>query len=111
MECLAEAITPDLIVCHLEIKRQTIEKILATAAKNGVDALLNPSPVAGSFRDTFTGNYVLEYVRPKQHDTWDIKKAVERGCKAAARTMEQLRSLFLGRTRLMYAHTLLASYR
>jgi ribokinase len=45
---------------------------------------------SGSSRDTFTGNYALEYVRQKHHDAWDIKKAVERGCKAAAKTMEQL---------------------
>ncbi len=45
VECLAGGHTPDLIVCHLETKRETIEKILETAAKNGVDTLLNPSPV------------------------------------------------------------------
>jgi ribokinase len=36
------------------------------------------------------GNYALEYVRQKHHDTWDIKEAVGHGCKAAAKTMEQL---------------------
>jgi ribokinase len=46
VECLAGGHTPDLIACHLETKRETIEKVLETAAKNGVDTLLNPSPVA-----------------------------------------------------------------
>jgi ribokinase len=46
VKCLAGGHTPDLIVCHLETKRETIEKILQIAAKNGVDTLLNPSPVA-----------------------------------------------------------------
>jgi ribokinase len=46
VECLAGGYIPDLIVCHLETKRETIEKRLETAAKNGVDTLLNPSPVA-----------------------------------------------------------------
>jgi ribokinase len=45
VECLARGNTPDLIVSHLETKRETIESVLATASAHGVDTLLNPSPV------------------------------------------------------------------
>jgi ribokinase len=41
--------------------------------------------------DTFVGTYALEYVRQKQRaEPWDIRRAVERGCRAAAKTCEQL---------------------
>lgn len=45
VECLADGYTPDLIVAHLETKRETVEGILQTAHNNNVDTLLNPSPV------------------------------------------------------------------
>lgn len=45
VECLADGNKPDLIVTHLGIKRETIERVLETASKFGVDTLLNPSPV------------------------------------------------------------------
>jgi ribokinase len=35
---------PDLIICHLETKVETVEAVLAAAAKHGVETLLNPSP-------------------------------------------------------------------
>lgn len=42
-------------------------------------------------RDTFVGTYALECVRQKRKkQQWDIKKAVERGCRAAAKTILQL---------------------
>ena len=37
---------PHFIVCHLETKVETVEAILATASKHGVETLLNPSPVS-----------------------------------------------------------------
>lgn len=41
--------------------------------------------------DTFVGNYALEYVRQRQRrEEWNIQRAVERGCRAATRTIEQL---------------------
>lgn len=41
--------------------------------------------------DTFVGNYALECVRQKQRrEEWNIQKAVERGCRAATRTIEKL---------------------
>lgn len=41
--------------------------------------------------DTFVGTYALEYVRQMHRgEVWDIKKAVELGCKAAAHTIRQL---------------------
>lgn len=173
VECLAGGRTPDLVVCHLETKRETVERVLETASKNDVETLLNPSPVtyirSSSYRyvthlvvnerevaelsnvskeelevwegwekaakyfldagvknfvitlgakgayyatedssghvaaskdvnikdstgagDTFTGHYALEYVKQKYRGEWNIRKAVERGCKAAAKTMEQI---------------------
>lgn len=45
VECLAGGNKPDLIVTHLENKRETVEAVLKTASKNGVETLLNPSPV------------------------------------------------------------------
>ena len=35
---------PDLLVLQLEIPRQTVEQILETAGREGVDVLLNPAP-------------------------------------------------------------------
>ncbi|PVH73324.1 Ribokinase-like protein [Cadophora sp. DSE1049] len=149
VECLAGRRIPNLIVCHLETKRETVERVLETASKNDVETLLNPSPVTyirkeelevlegwekaakyfldagvknfvitlgakGAYYatedsrghvaalkgvnvkdstgagDTFTGSYALEYVKQKYRGEWDIRKAVERGCKAAAKTMEQI---------------------
>jgi ribokinase len=45
VECLAGGNKPDLIITHLEKKRETVEAVLNTASKNGVETLLNPSPV------------------------------------------------------------------
>ena len=36
------------------------------------------------------GYYSVEYVRQKSLGKWDIRQAVERACKASARTIEQL---------------------
>ncbi|KAF2971960.1 hypothetical protein GQX73_g1513 [Xylaria multiplex] len=173
VECLANDYTPDLVIAHLETKRETIESVLQMAHNSGVDTLLNLSPPTyflsstytyvthllvneqeaaelsgiplselvttdkwseaanhflkwgvknvvitlgdkGAFYatkdkeghvpaveniqvkdtigagDSFLGNYALEYVLQKQHGEWDIVKAVIRGCKAAARTIEQI---------------------
>ena len=40
--------------------------------------------------DTFTGAYAVEFVRQKHMGLWDIRKAVEYGCKASARTIESI---------------------
>ncbi|TKA72635.1 hypothetical protein B0A55_05980 [Friedmanniomyces simplex] len=41
--------------------------------------------------DTFVGTYALECVQQKRgRSPWDIRKAVEKGCKAAAKTLQQL---------------------
>jgi ribokinase len=53
VECLAGGNKLDLIITHLENKRETVEAVLNTASKNGVETLLNPSPV-----------YYLIYLRP-----------------------------------------------
>lgn len=39
------------------------------------------------YSDTFVGYYAMEYVRQKYHNIWNIEKAVELGCKAAAKTI------------------------
>ncbi len=41
-------------------------------------------------RDTFVGTYAVEYVQQKHRGKWDIRRAVERACKASARTIEVL---------------------
>lgn len=44
VECLAGGQVPDLVITHLENKRETIERVLETASEEGVDTLLNLSP-------------------------------------------------------------------
>ena len=44
VECLAGGLKPDLVITHLGIPRERIEKVLQTAAKARVDTVLNPSP-------------------------------------------------------------------
>ena len=51
--CLAQGNTPDLIVCQLENKIETIEEILLTATRHGVPTLFNPSPVAAVLSDDY----------------------------------------------------------
>lgn len=41
-------------------------------------------------RDTFNGNYAVEYVEQIQQGSFDIERAISRACKASARTIEQL---------------------
>lgn len=53
VEILANGKVPDLVVCHLETKRETIEEILRIAVEHGVDTLLNPSPVQYMISDTY----------------------------------------------------------
>ena len=41
--------------------------------------------------DTFTGAYAADVVRQKKYgEGWDIKRAVEFGCKAAAWTIKEI---------------------
>ena len=44
LESLAGGIKPDLLISQLEIRRDTIEQILETASREGIDVLLNPAP-------------------------------------------------------------------
>ncbi|KAK9423246.1 putative Ribokinase [Seiridium unicorne] len=171
--CLANGEKPDLVVAHLGIPREQVEKVLSTATSKGVDTLLNPSPalhlVSSTFKnlthlimneseaaeltsrdlgeldnlaawqsaakhfldlgvknvvitlgakgayyatnngddgvvdavknvkvrdatgagDTFVGNYSIEYITQKHEGTWDIVKAIDRACKASAKTIER----------------------
>lgn len=41
-------------------------------------------------RDSFVGGYTAKYLTQKQKGQWDIKEAVQYGCKAAARVIEYL---------------------
>ena len=41
---LAGGVKPDLLISQLELRRETVEQIIQTAAREGVDTLLNPAP-------------------------------------------------------------------
>ena len=41
-------------------------------------------------RDTFVGNYSVEYVNQKHSKEWDIRKAIAIACKASAYTIQRL---------------------
>ena len=54
-----------------------------------LNAYENASDVCS--RDTFTGAYAADVVRQKQYGKdWDIKHAVELGCRAAAWTIKEI---------------------
>ena len=42
------------------------------------------------FSDSFVGGYAAEYLRSKLTGTWDIRSAVQKGCKASARVIEHI---------------------
>lgn len=44
-ESFGSSSKPDLLISQLEIPRETVAQILDTASKNGIETLLNPSPV------------------------------------------------------------------
>ena len=43
-----------------------------------------------SHSDSFLGGYTAEWLRSKQTGKWDIKAAVQNGCKASARVIEHV---------------------
>ncbi|KAL9124753.1 MAG: hypothetical protein Q9217_005949 [Psora testacea] len=150
LESLGGGVASDLAIAQLELRRDTIEQVIETAYREGVEVLLNPSPahylmpeiypmiahltgwtnVAEYFLnlrvknivinlaekgayysnesgsgyvkaeknctviDTsgtgFVGGYVAQYMAQKQKGEWDIKAAVQYGCKASARVIEHL---------------------
>ncbi|KAI9744318.1 MAG: hypothetical protein M1818_002470 [Claussenomyces sp. TS43310] len=51
--CLAGGEKPDLVIAHLGIPREQVEKVLPTASKKGVDTLLNPSPALHLVSSTY----------------------------------------------------------
>lgn len=79
VDCLADGHRPDLIVCHLENKRETIERILETAGRAGVDTLLNPSPLTYLLSDTYkhVTHLVLNEREASQLAFGDEKGALE----------------------------------
>lgn len=44
LESLAGGIRPDLLILQLEMRLDTVEQILATASREGINVLLNPAP-------------------------------------------------------------------
>lgn len=53
VECLAGGTKPDLIIAHLGVRREEVERILETAARDGVETLLNPSPAVYLVNSTY----------------------------------------------------------
>lgn len=45
LESLGGGVAPDLVISQLEIRRDSIEQAIETAYREGVEVLLNPSPV------------------------------------------------------------------
>ena len=50
LESLAGGITPDLVISQLELRRETIEQVIETAHREGIDFLLNPAPASYMLR-------------------------------------------------------------
>lgn len=46
LESLAGGVKPDLLITNLELPRDTVEQIIETAGREGVEVLLNPVPVS-----------------------------------------------------------------
>ena len=44
----------------------------------------------GLYSGAFIGAYAVEYIRQQRQEVWHIQKAVAQGCKAVARTIEQV---------------------
>jgi ribokinase len=53
VQCLAGGAKPDLVISHLGVPREQVERVLETASKNGVDTILNPSPAAYLISSTY----------------------------------------------------------
>ena len=46
LESLAGGIRPDLVISQLELRRETVEQVIETAYREGIDFLLNPVPAS-----------------------------------------------------------------
>lgn len=53
LEIVAGGTKPDLVISQLEIRRDTVEQILETASREGIDVLLNPAPAQGLLSSTY----------------------------------------------------------
>ncbi|GAM42074.1 hypothetical protein TCE0_043f15717 [Talaromyces pinophilus] len=53
VECLAGGEKPDLVIAHLGVRREEVERVLETASRSGVDTLLNPSPAIYLVNSTY----------------------------------------------------------
>lgn len=53
LESLGGGVAPDLMILQLEIHRDTIEQAIATANREGVEVLLNPSPACYLMSDVY----------------------------------------------------------
>ena len=46
LESLAGGVKPDLVIAQQELRRKTIEQVIETASREGIDVLLNPTPAS-----------------------------------------------------------------
>lgn len=53
VECLAGGAKPDLVIAHLGVRREEVERVLETASRNNVETLLNPSPAVYLVNSTY----------------------------------------------------------
>lgn len=53
VECLAGGARPDLVIAHLGVRREEVERVLETARRNRVETLLNPSPAVYLVHSTY----------------------------------------------------------
>ena len=53
VECLAGGAKPDLVIAHLGVRREEVERVLETAHRNDVETLLNPSPAVYLVNSTY----------------------------------------------------------
>jgi ribokinase len=53
VEYLAGGAKPDLVIAHLVVRREEVERVLETAHMNDVETLLNPSPAVYLVNSTY----------------------------------------------------------
>ncbi|KFY96116.1 hypothetical protein V498_02887 [Pseudogymnoascus sp. VKM F-4517 (FW-2822)] len=51
--CLAGGAKPDLVIAHLGVRREEVERVLEIASRNNVETLLNPSPAVYLVNSTY----------------------------------------------------------
>lgn len=51
--CLAGGEKPDLVIAHLGVRREQVERVLEAAHRDGIETLLNPSPAVYLVNSTY----------------------------------------------------------